>query len=216
MPNRPEILLHPNVPKPLHGLNPRTLLGQEWWDAARQKAYAASNYCCSACGIAKQAAPYHNWLEAHEMYQYDYQKKTATMTEIVALCHACHNFIHSGRMYHELVAGKMPPEKFFAILKHGFLLIKQNQLSPNIHALTAGTEAVKVLTLCRRKNEIPTWAYAIASEYEKVLLQKIAADDPMITAELDWGAWRLILDGHTYPPLYKNQEEWAAAYQNSK
>ena len=95
---RPEILLHPNVPKPLHHVNPRSILGKEWWDVQRQKAYKENNYCCWACGIHKSEAKYHQWLEGHEHYDINYETGCVKLKEIVALCHSCHNSIHTGRM----------------------------------------------------------------------------------------------------------------------
>ena len=116
---RPEILLHPNIPKPLHGTNPRTLLGKDWWDEKRQVAYEENNYCCWACGVHKLNAKYHKWLEAHECYEINYAEGKAEMVYISALCHSCHNYIHSGRMQMILGTTEMPPEKFTEILKHG-------------------------------------------------------------------------------------------------
>lgn len=50
----PVVLTHQNIPKPLHGLNPRTIKGQQWWDVAGK--LADEGYCI-ACGIAKYDTP---------------------------------------------------------------------------------------------------------------------------------------------------------------
>jgi hypothetical protein len=121
---RPALLLHPNVPKPLHGMSPRELLGTVWWDKARQEAYERANYCCQACGTPKTEAEYHKWLEAHETYVYDYKTGTATVSEIVALCHMCHNYIHSGRLKQLLQADKITTAKYWHIILHGDKLLK--------------------------------------------------------------------------------------------
>lgn len=115
----PTILLAPNVPKPLHGLSPRTIRGKQWWDEERQKAYAAADYHCEACGVAKWDAKYHQWLEAHEVYLYDYAQGFALFIGLVALCHSCHNYIHSGRMEVLVQSGKMTKEKLKDIMAHG-------------------------------------------------------------------------------------------------
>lgn len=128
---RPELLLHPNIPKPLHGVNPRSILGDSWWNDVRQKAYKENNYCCWACGISKQDAKYHQWLEAHESYDINYSIGEVTLSEIVALCHSCHNFIHNGRMEILVQKGEMEFPKFQNILRHGHMILTEYNLSPS-------------------------------------------------------------------------------------
>jgi len=95
---RPELLLHPSVPKYLSGVNPRTINRQEWWDLVRKEVYAENNHCCYACGVYQLDAVYEQFLDAHETYTYDYKKFEAYPDEIVALCRACHWFIHFRRV----------------------------------------------------------------------------------------------------------------------
>jgi hypothetical protein len=127
---RPELLTHPNIPKPLHGLNPRSLLGQEWWDRHRREAAAKYDYCCWACGIRGRDARYHQWLEGHEVYLYDYENGAATLSEIASLCHSCHNFIHSGRLGMLLRKKEITEEKFTDIINHGQVILRENNLTP--------------------------------------------------------------------------------------
>ena len=95
---RPELLLHPSVPKILSGVNPRTIKGKEWWDVVRKQVYRGNNFCCFACGVYQLDAVYAPLLDAHETYTYDYEKFEAYPGEIVALCRACHWFIHWRRV----------------------------------------------------------------------------------------------------------------------
>lgn len=130
---RPVLLLHPNIPKPLHGLAPRELLGREWWDRERKAAYKRSHYTCAACGVPKEEARYHQWLEAHEIYDINYPLGRSVFIETVALCHSCHNFIHSGRM--QILRDKndpsMPRKKFLDIIHRGNALLVKAGLRKN-------------------------------------------------------------------------------------
>lgn len=125
-----EILLHPNIPKPLHGVNPRSIKGQEWWDVVRQKAYASMDYHCHACGVHKSEAEYHNWLEAHEVFNIDYPSGRVEIESIVALCHACHNYIHDGRMIILVGKGEFDLEKYIHILRRGNEIIMRDWKHP--------------------------------------------------------------------------------------
>jgi hypothetical protein len=119
----PVILTQPNIPKPLHGVNPRAIKGKVWWDAKRKEAYKSTNYHCLACGVEKAKAKGKQWLEAHEFWNINYTTGICTMTKIVPLCHYCHNFIHSGRLY--LCKSH---EEIIDILEHGFQILKNNKL----------------------------------------------------------------------------------------
>lgn len=109
---RPELLLLPQIPKPLHGVAPRVVLGQAWWDRERRAAYRRAGGVCMACGTPCK-------MEAHEVYATDYKKGTLTYIESVALCSLCHQYIHDGRMGALLEQGKMTIDEVKAVLAHG-------------------------------------------------------------------------------------------------
>lgn len=130
---RPEVLLCPNVPKPLHGVAPRSVLGNSWWEKTRQAAYKATNYHCLACGIHKSLARGKQWLEGHEVYSINYRKGKMIYLETVALCHYCHNYIHDGRLNSLLDQGKITHQKFAAILQHGDTVLAEAGLTRLSH-----------------------------------------------------------------------------------
>lgn len=126
----PSILVQPNIPIPLHGVNPRSVLGKGWWDRVRQSAYVMYSYRCWACDVHKSRALFHTWLEAHEVYDYRWEKHLLVFKEIVALCHACHNFIHSGRLRAMYENDEISLAKYQVILAHGKRVLGQAGLRP--------------------------------------------------------------------------------------
>lgn len=134
-PLRPELLLHPNIPKPLAGVAPRVVLGQAWWDRERRACYKKAEFFCEACGVHKLQAKYHQWLEAHETYEIDYHKGRAKYLGCVALCHFCHCYIHSGRLQALLEKGEIHHHKFVAIHQHGDAVLASAGLSREAHSV---------------------------------------------------------------------------------
>jgi hypothetical protein len=130
---RPELLLHPNLPKPLHGVNPRTINGQNWWDRTRRAVYKTTEFCCLACGVHKSEAKSRQWMEAHEVYDINYEKGQAKFIEVVPLCHFCHNFIHSGRMQALLDKGMLHHSKYIIIIQHGDRILRAAGLEKKSH-----------------------------------------------------------------------------------
>ena len=122
---RPEILLCPNTPRPMHGVVPRELLGPKWWNATRREAYRSTNYHCVACEVSKYNAKARKWLEGHEVYTVNYLKGTWTYIETVPLCHYCHNYIHGGRMLALLQKGQMNQGKYAGVIQHGDKVLSQ-------------------------------------------------------------------------------------------
>ncbi len=116
---RPEVLLLPQIPKPLHGLAPRVILGRQWWDKTRQEAYRKCWFHCIACGIHKSQARAHKWLEGHEIYRTDYLIGRMYYIETVPLCHYCHNYIHQGRLQALFEKRQIAQQRYVAILQHG-------------------------------------------------------------------------------------------------
>jgi len=92
----PKLLLHPNIPKPMHGVNPRSIKGEDWWNTTRREIYEKQDFRCAACGTHKTEAEFHQWLEAHESYTINYKTGVMRLKKIYGLCHCCHSYIHTG------------------------------------------------------------------------------------------------------------------------
>ena len=108
--------------------------------------------------------------------------------EIVPLCHSCHNFIHSGRLW--MVNKKTNPHKILDILSHGFKILKDNKLDVSIHS-------IYIAELMNFKHN-----------------SKYTIFDKEICPE--WSQWCLILDGKKYYSKFKNMKEWQKYYKNYK
>lgn len=127
----PSLLLCPQVPKPLHGVAPRVILGSTWWNRTRQEAYRSTLFHCKACGVSKHQAQYRKWLEAHEIYEIDYKAGRALYTGAVPLCHLCHAYIHVGRLNALLQRGLIPQGKYVRVIQHGNKVLREAGLERN-------------------------------------------------------------------------------------
>lgn len=193
----PGLLQQPHIPKPLHGLNPRSIMGTPWWDAQRRIAYASTDYHCLACGVHKSEALIHTWLEAHEIYSINYDKGLATFTRIVPLCPACHKYIHSGLLYINFKQGKIPIDQVWLVLRHGTDTLIDNWLDTNAFA------DLIIKYLKEDGYKIPTWA--------KPLLAVALKPDEKSSC-VPWHKWRLSFEGKLYKPLFNSFEEWQEHY----
>lgn len=113
------LLLCPTIPRPLHGVAPRVVLGSSWWNKENKKAKAANYEHCEACGVSKLAAKARQWMEGHEWYDIDYEAQCMYYRRTVCLCHYCHNYIHIGRLSDLLAKGEVHHAKYVAIVQHG-------------------------------------------------------------------------------------------------
>lgn len=180
----PEILTQPNIPKPLHGVAPRVVLGEAWWIQERALSRNRAKGHCEACGIADYLSG--RALEAHETYETNYKTGVATYLETAMLCHKCHNFIHSGRL--QMIMGKEKTrEEVKAILTHGFTTLK-------------GTKFKAFHPTCELADEL------------KVKRQGVQAAK-LPTSSIPWGDWRMQVLGKTHPPLFPTYIAWATHFK---
>lgn len=187
---KPEILTQPNIPKPLHGIAPRTIKGQAWWDAIRQEVYRKTDYHCIACGVSKENARRHQWLEAHEFWNIDYNTGRCEVVSFEPLCHYCHNFIHSGRL--SMIMGtEVSMFETVNILEHGFKILSKNNLQ----------------------------AFPFTIQFAKSIAAKtfgVSGYDIDFNQNLKWSDFKLVFEGKEYKSKFNSQHEWAEFYNNKE
>jgi len=142
----PKLLLHPNIPGNAAGLNPRSIMGQEWWDSTRRSAEELNNHCCYACGIHKSDTD-EGWLEGHEGYEFDYENRVTKYIRTVSLCRSCHSYIHSGLLINRLSSKEIDPADYVKIILRGVMLLRNAEppQQPAPHQVMHMTLAIPIL-----------------------------------------------------------------------
>lgn len=192
---RPELLQHPNIPKPMHGMAPRVVLGEKFWDETRKTAYRDNNWHCAACGIHFQKAWKYQRPECHEDYVIDYKEGRMYINKYIALCHACHQFIHCGR------AGlKLDKEDLQYIVTRGWRILKEHRLyvSRSFYTLYEDGEIPEPQHFWLKER-----AYKEGFSF---------GQDWYANEERPWSEWRLVVDNKEYKPRFKSAEEWLSHY----
>lgn len=197
------ILSGPNLPKPLHGVNPRTYMGSVTWDKLRKRTYFMAGYKCQICG-ADCSEP--GAMDAHELYDINYWGGTSTFSKVVGICKKCHNFYHSGRLLTLYKQGNplYTKEKVLDIVEHGFKLIHDwNETHPDEPKLKAYETFIEYY-----KND------TLKPEMEKLIDKydiSFWGEDKKRIA--DWEDWVLIYGKTKIPTPYKDYEAWEKAME---
>jgi hypothetical protein len=135
---QPGLLGQGTIPKPLHGINPRTIMGASAWSKLRVNIINDSPYC-KACGKDTLV------LDLHEDYAINYVEGSLILKQYVPLCKTCHSFIHSGLLTVLISNSDISIFKGQQIIQHGLNICRDNKIKVFYHTM-ALAEKLKVST----------------------------------------------------------------------
>lgn len=198
------IITMPNVPAPLHGCAPRTLLGNSTWDHMRKYCYYNANYKSQISGEDLDGTTNDKRCNAHELYSYDYAHGKAYFERAVCISPLEHNFIHSGRMLTMYKRGNplMSKNYLLKVVENGFKTIHDwNKAHPKKKQLRAYATLVD---------------YAYTDGIEDEIRELIDKYDIKFYKESDaklarWKDWTLKIGNKEYPTPYETPEDWEKA-----
>lgn len=194
------LITMPNIPKPLHGINPRTLMGEEEWDKLRMKCYSESSYKCEICGALLDDKS----IQLHELYTISRREKYALFERFIPVCILCHNGIHSGRSI-SLYRNKnliFTKDYILKIVEHCFALIGNYNKENNTDYRLYHT-FLKYLYFPELEQEVR----------ELIAKYNIRFYDWQGTLG-KWSSWKLIYNGKEYYSPYADSEAWKEAMRH--
>ena len=197
------LIAMPNIPKPTHGLAPRTLLGSRVWNQMRKFCYTQADDTCEICGEKPDNLRHRH---AHEVYSIDWEKGEVRFVRAFCVCALDHlGAIHTGRA--------------ITLYKQG------NPLYPKEFLLQGAEHAFKIIAEYNEDHpEADLRAYATFLEYLKVdelygpMTQLIGKYNIRFYMEdtkkmADWADWKLIIGNQEYPTPYHSEGEWMEAME---
>lgn len=202
---RPLIAM-PNIPKPLHSVAPRTVLGARVWNLLRKHCYEVADDTCEICGEKPELA---RRRHAHEVYEIDYEHGTSKFIRAFCLCSLDHlGCIHTGRAI-TLYAQNNPlyPKEFLLEgAEKAFTIISSfNRDHPEGESLRAYSTFIEYLKF----DELREPMLKLIKKYDI----KFYMEDPKKMAK--WKDWKLIIGDREYPTPYKNEKEWQKAMEEA-
>lgn len=200
------LITMPNIPKPLHGVAPRVVLGDVWWNRTRKVCYLWAKDTCEICGEKPENLRHRH---GHELYRVNWRLGETEFVRAICVCARCHLLgVHTGRAI--TLYGRGNPlfsaEALLDGAEHAFKLI---------HDYNAD-----------HKGKQPIRAYCTFIEYlrhpelEKPMRELIEKYDIKFYAEntkrmAKWGEWRLKIGERYYPTPYANEKEWREAMEEA-
>ena len=204
-----KLMTMPNIPLPLHHVNPRNIMGQSKWDVIRRMCYRRADDTCEVCGAHPEDK---RKRQAHEVYDIDYRTGTVTFKRVVCLCYDCHVLgIHSGRALTLFKKGSplMTKDAILHGAEHLFqILDAYNKLHPDDEPLRAYYTMLSYIDHPELHDEMTE----LAAKYH-IKFWKENED-----AGSKWGDWKLVIGDKEFPTPYEDYSAWelAMAEANAK
>ena len=191
------LLTMPNIPRPLHTLCPRSIIGNKAWRCYRKECIKRAKYVCEVCG---KKLTYN--ARSHELYTYCYLTGTATFQRCVCLCNTCHAGIHSGHSITQFKHGEISKGRLLEIIENAFRIVWEYNCS---HTNQEPLRLYKSFSDCLKVPEIHDEVAALIKKYDI----KFYKEDSRYAAR--WCDWHLIYGNATYTTKFKKYEDWDKA-----
>ena len=195
MPLRPELLQHPTIPKALHGISPRNIMGVIKWDDVRYETIHKQGDKCLACGS-------NEFMECHESYSINYTTGEVKFVELVGLCSKCHKFIHSGLLKVLYKTGRITKEYYEKAMTHGLIVLANAELEPHVITFIDWLYHTENLSDTKIEKQISPNQYKQLKEIKNT--------------KVKWQDWHLLFEGKKYYSKFKNYKEWELFYRRKR
>lgn len=185
---------------------PRTLISRTEWDEMRNECYENCGRRCEICGA--ECPP--GKMDAHELYDINYKRKTSKFVRLVGLCKTCHGgVIHSGRAITMYKKGYpwWDKEVMLRAAEHGFQLVHEwNKSHPDKNPL-------KMFQTIEEWTEEPSLELELRELIQKYQIEFYRV--PPTDTPKDWGQWKLLFNDEQYMSPYKDIGEWREAMEKN-
>lgn len=211
--SKPVVLISPGIPRPLHALNPRTIMQpwNGWWNARRQEVFERVDFRCQGCGVERKLEDYTTHLDCHEDFLIRHDVGRAIYQGDWSLCKLCHDHVHLGRLKSAAIHGRQGKSWSYAahVMEHGQRLIEEYDLQPTAKLYNDYADIYSAIGNNLKKHEYRNMAEDLDIEDRHYGL--IRSDEYVPFEE-----WRLEALGYTFMPRFLSLKDHNKFYRRHR